>query len=440
MQDYFHTIADEITALLKGNEVYTASFSAEDSDFVRFNKNEIRQAGSVEQRAISIDLIEGQRHAAGTVPLCGDVEIDRPRLGELLTDLRDAREQLPDDPHLLYATDVSSTERLEEDKLPAARDIVAEIQNVGSGHDLVGIYAGGAIHAGFANSLGQRNWYTNHNFNFDWSFYLQADKAVKTVYAGFEWQPEGFRRKLAWALEQLGALSHTSRTIQPGTYRVYLAPAAVHDLIGLLGWGGFGLKAHRTKETSLLKLIEGEARLSPALRILENTRDGVAPNFQEAGFLRPDHVKLIEGGELGECLVSPRSAKEYGVATNGASAWEAPESIDVGAGSLANDEILRQLDTGLYVNNLHYLNYSDRIGCRATGMTRFATYWVEHGQIQGPLNVMRFDETYYRALGENLVALTADREMILDSGTYFHRSTDSARLPGALIEDFSFTL
>jgi hypothetical protein len=32
--------------------------------------------------------------------------------------------------------------------------------------------------------------------------------------------------------------------------------------------------------------------------------------------------------------------------------------------------------------------------------------------------------------GISLAGLTAEREMILDPGSYFQRSTDSARLPG----------
>ncbi len=440
MQDYFHQVADALTAVLTGNEVYTARFAAEESDFVRLNHNQVRQAGSVTQRSVHVDLIEDRRHASGWLGLSGDLEADRTRIGRLIGDLRDARRQLPEDPHLLYATEVQSTERRDENRLPDADDVLADIQRAGRGRDLVGLYAGGGIHAGFANSLGQRNWDTKYSYNFGWSFYHQADKAVKANYAGFEWTPSAFERKLAWAAEQLEAIAHPARSIKPGRYRVYLAPAAVLDLIRLLGWGGFGLKAHRTKETSLLKMIEGEARMASSVSIAENTRDGVAPSFQDAGFLRPDRVALIDGGELTGCLVSPRSAKEYGVPTNGASPHEAPESVDLGAGDLLTDDVLRRLDTGVYVNNLHYLNYSDRPGCRATGMTRFATYWVEHGAIQGPLNVMRFDETLYRIFGENLMGLTTEREMILDADTYFHRSTASARLPGALVEDFSFTL
>jgi predicted Zn-dependent protease len=128
------------------------------------------------------------------------------------------------------------------------------------------------------------------------------------------------------------------------------------------------------------------------------------------------------------------------VPTNAASAAEAPESVEMAAGDIARDDVLQRLGTGVYINNLWYLNYSDRVACRMTGMTRFATFWVEGGVIQAPLSVMRFDESIYRMLGDHLLGLTAERDFILDSSTYHERSTGSSRLPGALVEDFNFTL
>jgi predicted Zn-dependent protease len=242
------------------------------------------------------------------------------------------------------------------------------------------------------------------------------------------------------AAEQLEQLQQPPRTIPPGRYRVYLAPAALAEILDLLNWGGFGLKAQRTKHTPLIKMIEEGRHLHPEVTLRENTRDGVAPNFQSAGFIKPEQVTLIASGVFGDCLVSPRSAQEYAVLTNGATAGEAPESVDMAAGHLPRQEVLQRLDTGVYINNLWYLNYSDRTACRMTGMTRFATFWVEHGAIQAPLNVMRFDESLYRLLGDNLLGLTAERDFILDSSTYHQRSTNSSRLPGALVEDFQFTL
>ena len=43
------------------------------------------------------------------------------------------------------------------------------------------------------------------------------------------------------------------------------------------------------------------------------------------------------------------------------------------AGTIGSTDILETLDTGVHIGNLWYLNYSDRMEGRMTGMTRFAT-------------------------------------------------------------------
>jgi len=75
-----------------------------------------------------------------------------------------------------------------------------------------------------------------------------------------------------------------------------------------------------------------------------------------------------------------------------------------------------------------------------TGMTRFATFWVEGGKVVAPVNVLRFDDTVYRMLGTNLESLTAETELIMESGTYHERALASMRLPGALVSEIAFTL
>ena len=75
-----------------------------------------------------------------------------------------------------------------------------------------------------------------------------------------------------------------------------------------------------------------------------------------------------------------------------------------------------------------------------TGITRFATFWVEDGKIVAPIDVLRFDDTIYRMLGSNLEALTKETELILESSTYSERALASVRLPGALLSELEFTL
>ena len=109
-------------------------------------------------------------------------------------------------------------------------------------------------------------------------------------------------------------------------------------------------------------------------------------------------------------------------------------------GSLALDEVLKALGTGLYISNLWYLNFSDRTAGRITGMTRFATFWVEDGQIKAPVNTMRFDDSIFALLGTALEQLTTERELLLSTSTYSQRQTASNLLPGALLSGLTLTL
>jgi len=438
MEQYFYELADHLNQKRQGDEVLLANFDGEQSDFVRLSRSSVRQAGSVTQWYFSLELIDGPRHVRGTTTVTGQADADRTRAEQLLAQLRDALAPLPEDPYLLYSTEVRDSRQIGRDRLGDSGEALDAILAAGQGRDMVAIYAQGGIYRGFANSLGQKNWFSTHSFGLDWTFYHANDKAVKATYAGFEWNADEFSRKVQAAAEQLEILARPAKTIEPGQYRVYLAPAALKELLGILSWGGFGLKAHRTKTTSLLKMIEDGAALSPSITLLENNRESLSPNFQAQGFSKPDQVTLIAGGRYRDCLVSARSAKEYGEQAN--AGGEYPVALDLAGGDLRAEEVLAQLDTGVYVNTLWYLNYSDRPACRITGLTRFATFWVAGGRIEAPLNVMRFDETIYRVLGENLIGLTGERDFLPSTDSYGARSTESVRVPGAIVAGFRLTL
>jgi len=438
MKSQFYELAARLERELAPGEALLCNLAAERSDFVRFNQARVRQAGSVEQRYLNLRLVRARRQASATIALAGDGD-DAALARQTLGRLREAVADLPEDPWLLINESVQSSEVERRGALAPAPAVVEQAMSAAAGRDLVGFYAGGTIYRGFANSLGQRNWHEVDSFNFDWSLYRQGDQAVKTSYAGFDWDAGAFAARMAQAAEQLELLALPRRTIEPGEYRAYLTPRALAEVLGLLCWGGFSARARQTKQSPLMRMEEGRT-LAPLITLSEDIAGGVAPAFQAEGFVRPPLVPLITGGGLAEPLVSPRSAKEYGLATNAAHGGEAPESLDMAAGALAERDALPALGSGLYISNLWYLNFSDRPAGRITGMTRFATFWVEGGRIAAPVTPMRFDESIYRLLGETLVDLTRERELLPDSSTYGERQTSSVRLPGALVSALRFTL
>ncbi len=444
-ESYFADLAKGLPGFLEADERFLCSYAAERSDFVRFNHARIRQAGHVDQAYLTLRLIdegvEGRRQAGLSLTLSGDLDSDLAHCRRALASLRATVPDLPPDPLLTVETEGFTSRNVRVGRLPSGIDMAAAVTELGVGHDLVGFLATGPVQRGFASSYDHHNWHEVANFNFEWSLYYEADKATKSSYAGFDWDPAVLRAKIIRGANDLAVLRLPPKRIEPGAYRVYLSPSAVAELVSMMGWGGFSAKSRATRTNPLQKLYDRQASLSPMVSISEQTAGGLMPIVQSEGFRRPDRVDLIERGQAVGLLASPRTAREYGVVQNGAEVGEEePQSLDMAAGTVDNDHTLRELGTGLCINNLWYLNFSDRMNCRLTGMTRFATFWVENGEAVAPAGVMRFDDSIYRILGDKLTGLTATREFIPDSSTYGARRTASKRLPGAFIDDFRLTL
>ncbi len=440
-ESYFGDLAAGLKRFLEGDEAFTCAYAAEQSDFVRFNHARIRQAGSVDQAFATLRLVDGERQASLSLPLAGDLSSDLAHCERAFDALRGVLPDLPVDPLMQLETTGFESRHVRTGKLPSGAEMAASVTTLGVGHDLVGFLATGPIQRGFASSYGHHNWHEVANFNFEWSLYYEADKAAKSTYAGFAWDDEALRARLIRAANDVSVLRLPARTLDPGAYRVFLAPMAMAELVGMMTWGGFSAKARETRQSPLQRLWDGQATMSPLVSIEENTAGGLAPAVQSDGYRKPDRVPLVADGKPAGLMVSPRTAREYGMAQNGAEAdGEAPHSLDMAGGSVAHDDALRELGTGLCINNLWYLNFSDRMNGRVTGMTRFATFWVENGEAVAPTPVMRFDDSLFRMLGDRLTGLTAQREFIPDSSTYESRMTSSMRVPGAFVDGFTLVL
>jgi predicted Zn-dependent protease len=434
----FRELSEKLCAGVSAGEVLLLNYQGEDSDFVRLNSNKVRQAGHVRQQTLHLDLINKGSETSASLPLAGQLDDDLARAQSVLGRLREQLPLLPEDPHLNYASEVHNSSYRGDNTLPAANEALEQLLNAADGLDLVGVWAGGEMSHGFANSLGQFNWHSACSFNLDWSIYREGDKAVKQNYAGFAWDSEILTQKIAQARDTLELLGQKPSTLEPGQYRVFLTPTALNELMKMVSWGGFGLKSHRTAQTPLLSMVREGVALHKDVTISERHADGLTPRFTRAGFIKPDSVELIKDGAYRDCLANRRSAREYNAAVN--CGIENPQSLHIAGGELHRNDVFTALDSGLYISNLWYCNFSDRNHCRITGMTRFACLWVEQGKPVAPVNVMRFDESIYHILGDRLEGLTREHEHILDTGSYQWRSDASARLPGALVNDFTFTL
>ncbi|HDS1679578.1 TPA: TldD/PmbA family protein [Pseudomonas putida] len=439
MKHLFQTLVAAVQDALQPGEQFTLGFSAEQSQFVRFNHAKVRQAGEVSQASAQLRLIRDGRQAEQQVTLSGDAQLDLQRLSAALEQLRQTLPLLAIDPYLRLDDSAWHNLSQQDQPLPELDQVLGLLDREAGDLDLVGIYAAGPICRGFASSFGAFGWHQANSFNFDWSLFHSNGQAVKANYAGQQWSADDFTARLRQAREQLGFLGRPAVTLKPGSYRAYLAPAAMDEIAGMLCWGGFSAQALATGNSALQRLYNGDAQLHPLVSFSEQVSGSLSPAFSDEGSPRLD-VPLIQQGKALQRLVSARSAAEFELLANGADSYESPCALSLAPGSLPSEQVLERLGTGLYISNLWYLNYSDLPAARMTGLTRFATFWVENGEIQGPVSTMRFDDSLYSLLGSQLEDLTQEREMILSTSTYGQRSTGSSHLPGALVKGLTLTL
>ena len=434
----FEQLCGALLDSLKADEQLSLDLAGEQSHFMRLNHAKVRQSGTVTDAEVTLRLSHQQRTATLSLPFTGlDEDIAVALAG--LQELRQELPQLPEDPYLVLPQNYGSSREMYSGQLLSPAAAPDAILPLVQGVDFTGIYASGEIVRANANSAGQRHWFSTETFFLDYSMIAPSEKAVKATLAGTTWDADQFQSQIEDSKAQLQMLNRPIKSIPPGRYRTYLAPAAVAEIIGMFSWGGISESSLRQGGSALAKLREGK-NLSEQFSLKENFKRGTVPRFNSQGEVAPEEVPLLVAGKMIDTLINARTAKEYGVKSNGANGRESLRAPEVAAGSLQTSEILGQLETGLYLSNLHYLNWSDRVGGRITGMTRYACFWVEKGEIVAPIQDLRFDDSLYSFLGENLEAATASQSFIADVDTYESRSLGGVLVPGLLIRDFTFTL
>ncbi|MBG1262850.1 TldD/PmbA family protein [Nostoc commune] len=436
----FNQLIETLLIKKAGSEQFTVKLSSERSQFTRFNHAKVRQTGCVADGWIELTLMADQRSSVRQFPFTGNWDVDWQLAYTALQELRDELILLPIDPYLVLPSGNNTSREIHSGNLLAAEAVVPTVLQLVAELDFTGIYAGGLVVKAYGDSNDQKHWFATDSFTLDYSLFSTSEQAVKGTFAGSNWDISAYIAKISEAKKQLELLARPAKELPRGQYKTYFAPAAVADLLLMLSWGAVSEADIQQGNSALAALSRQEKQLSPRFSLKENFQRGLVPRFNELGEIAAPELPVIEKGQLVNTLVNSRTAKEYQKIANGANGSETLRAPEVTTGNLIFEQILPSLDTGLYVSNLHYLNWSDRHTGRITGMTRYACFWVENGEIIAPIENLRFDESLYRFWGENLVDLTNFQEFIPEVGTYESRQLGGSLVPGMLVEDFTYTL
>jgi predicted Zn-dependent protease len=447
-KNYIESLSKKIFGITPNPFVTSLYFSGESMQYVRFNQSKIRQSTFVDQGEIRMTLQSENQEATYQWDLRWDLNEDCDIAKAFIKSFQEETQWL--DPnsevYLNIGTQTSLTSKPSHQK-PDLEIICQYLDQTKM--DLVGLLATGNQWRASLNKAGQYHWFDSESHFFDYSLYThdseRQNKALKDIYFSRDWDQAQFQSQVERIRHQLGYFQSKSLRIRPGKYRTFLAPAAMAELIGMLSWGALSYDSYKKGLSPFKKLGDQEVSLSPLFHLRENFDLGLQTPFNSVGEVSPPVLELISYGKLKTFLISSSSAAEYGVASNFADsgAWgkESLRSPELLPGSLSSNDILSELDTGLYLGNLHYCNWSDRSTARVTGMTRFGCFWVENGQIKAPIHDLRFDVSLFDIFGPNgLEALTQEVQIIPHTDTYHMRALGGLSTCGALIKEFACVL
>jgi len=440
MEQIFNKISDQLYSDLKADENLTLSLQGENSQFLRVNNAKVRQTGLVNNTDLAFDFIYNNRNCQGQITLSGDYDNDYKRATDELNRLRAEIVQLPEDPFVVLPENTGSTRESKKSNGLGTDEAVDALLPAMAGVDLVGIWSSGRIYSGSSNSAGQKHWFETDTYSLDFSLVNKDHKMVKGTFAGSDWDQSKYEAYIKDAKQKLELMNKKPVKMKPGKYRTWFESKAVADFLSMFSWQGVSEANIRQGGSAFIKMREEDSKLSPLFSLSEDFRPGLVPRFNERGEIAPEVLSIIEKGNLVNTMVSSRTAKEYKVESNNASGEEYLRAPIMAVGSLTDENVLQKLGTGLFLSNLHYLNWSDNIGGRITGLTRYACFWVENGEIVGPIETMRFDDTIYNLFGRHLEAVGDNVKINPEVETYEGRQYGNITCPGMLVKSFELTL
>ncbi len=435
----FEQYAKEVFKSLLADETLSINLVAEETSFNRLSNAKVRQTTNITQGNADFTFISGKKNLSFSLPYSGETKDLELTLKEIAKK-REWLKAIPEDPFIVYPENLGSSNQELVANMPASLEMLNAILEYAKDVDLAGVFTCGAMVRANINSKGQFHWFKTANFCLDYSLYNEKQKAVKSLFAGNEWNLNKMQASLNLAKAQLKLMDLPVKEVPRGEYRVYLAPSAVHELLGTLSWGGMSMQYFKSGNGSFDEYWNQKAKLSDKFSLTEDFTLGLSPKFNSMGEVAPSKLELFKNGEMKNYLTSTRTSKEYNVEGNFAGESEGLRSPTIATGNLALSDVLKELGTGLYISDLHYINWSDRQTGRVTGMTRYACFWVENGEIKAPIKDLRFDESYHNIFGEKLIDCTNEANLIVSTGTYEQRDIGGAKLPGMLLSGFKFTL
>lgn len=316
-------------------------------------------------------------------------------------------------------------------------EIVALVVKEASRH---GLTAAGALSTeessiGVANSLGIKavQEFTSVDFN---TVLLSDDSSGFAAFIGVDINSMDIKKLTAQAISKADT-SRNPISLEPGPYTVILEPPAVGEMLGFLGYAGFGALAYQEGRSFMAGKF-GQKIAGDNITIWD---DGLDPRTMAMPFdyegVPKQMVRLVENGIARNVVYDSLTAfkekrKSTGHALPAPNLYgPLPLNLFLQPGDASFEEMVASTEKGILVTRFHYTNLEDPMKTVLTGMTRDGTFLIEKGKIKSGLRNFRFTQNILEAL--------SSVEQISSQSELVSCSIGACYVPALKIANFNFT-
>ena len=218
--------------------------------------------------------------------------------------------------------------------------------------------------------------------------------------------------------------------VEPGNYTTILSPYATAEFISYLLYNAHASMLYSKQSFFMDK--KGEKLFPNSINIYDNPHENgliASPYGSEWHLLKK--LPIIENGVFKNFMVDNYYGNILGMDINGAEGG----NIVMTAGNNDLEEMIKSVKNGLYISNIHYMNFINFTETSVTGLTRDGTFLIKDGKLSKVVNNLRFTLKISDIL-ENTTMIENKNYTVPASSNYEYFEVYSAKIPHIKTEKF----
>jgi len=406
-----------------------------DSGVTRFANSEITQNVSITNTSISVTVYDGKKEAT-----CSTNDVDSDGLKALVKDAEALLAFVPEgDYEAFEMSQEPVVESVPDGKLADAFGISQRaeiikngIEKAGEGFTVAGALTLNRATLALGDTKGAFRYTASDKVSFNTVFTHADGAAGAGECCSYTTVPD-----IAAQFDKAAATATAARdpvSIDPGAYKVVLSPVAFADLVQFVAFM-MGAESVEDGDSFTIGKI-GERVFGENLTIIDDaTNPHLRPlRFDYEGTPRKT-LSLIDKGVVRSCLYDNKLAARHktentGHAVSNKGRGGYPTNIIIETGNKTLEEIISEVDDGIYINEFHYTNFVNPRRLQITGLIRNGTFLIKNGKLAEPVTTMRFTVSLLDAFNE-ILAISNEHTLV--------DSYIGSLIPAVCIDKFLFT-